>query len=625
MANDMDLKMRILARGAQAERALKSVQNHVARISRTTTRMAAGARVAFRMFGRAAKLAVAPLKIMAGIGLGLTLTLGALSGKALGAAGDIETLKLRLDGVSSSAKESNRIFAQTMRMSVFSPFEPDQLIDARIGLMNIGLVGKRALRALGDAASITQRPLADLVSVMAALEAEPLRRIGIEAKREAGNFEFTFRNKMQQVKKITAQGIGEAREALISIFEVKYGGGMTRFARAWAGLISTLRGNIKLGLGQFGEGLMPVAKRFVDDINGRLSELIDSGRLRELGEQVAGKIEEAFTFARAVFEHGRAVMDSLVNQDAGAWADAMAKVMTSGAEILATSLVGYLKSMGGVFVGLAKIMSAAFIEDILQLPFMGWTRFKMADTALGKMNNKEKNELFTRLGTNPEEFYQRKLTLEQEVAIAVQGRGSLFTRGIEDALAGITTGSTAIAEQAATIMAEALAGIQKAAGYQGPGFDQRLAGLRAGGMDKKLERILAGFEVVTMEGEVDNTGKRYRQRKLARSGTAAVGDNYGRWNVTGVETPGADLAGAVLGELTKYQAGGGKGVASSINELIALLQQRESARVVAERGAETRGPDITIHQVNIRADNIQQMKNEILRTSGMPALAPAGT
>jgi len=366
MPDDMTLRMRIRARGQQALAVLRSVNDRVRRITTSIGRMGRTGAATFRGLGRAGGLMLRPIKLLSGLTLGLGLTFGALSGKALGAQGDLEALQIRLESVSKSAADARRIFAETRDLSIASPFTPDQLVDARIALLNLGQTGKDAITSLGDAAAITQRPLGDLASVVASLETEPLRRIGIQLKREAGTFSFEFRDRMQEVRTIVADGVDDARRALLSIFDIKYGGGMGRFAAAWRGLMSTIRGNIKLALGQFGEGLMPAAKGFAAALNSRITDLMERGTLKDWGERVGTALTRAFDYGASVVERAKEIVTA-VRDDPEKMLQGVSIVMRTGADILATSLVNYLRAMGGVFAGIGRMIAGAFMEDLLLL------------------------------------------------------------------------------------------------------------------------------------------------------------------------------------------------------------------------------------------------------------------
>lgn len=559
MAEDMDLRLRILARGSEALRVLRDVAHRIERIADVSGKVGRAGRAAFHALRTAASAALAPLRWATGILLGLGTAIAGLAAKSLVSAGNIETLRLRLEGVTDSARTANRIFAETMRLSVTSPFEPQELIDARIGLINIGMTGKDAIEAIGNAASIAQRPLGDLVSIMASMETEPLRRIGIEVKRAGDQYEFSFRDKMQRVQKITADGVQAARQALVSIFEVKYGGGMARFASAWKGLWSTLRGNIELGFAQAGEGLMPVAKRFVGAINENLATLLEEGTLKNIGERIGTRIREAWDYAAAVVDYAQGVFEALKGKDANVWADALSAAVQGAGQILAIAFVNYLSAMGEIFGGLGKIIGSGMIEALTGFlkEFVG----PLIDLFA---------KAFPVQGALAKWGWNRAVTRADQ---AVANRGALLLSGIAQFQAAIPSKSEETAKAAAEIVSRTAGGIAGMAGYQGPSVDELYA-------ERRRSSRLQGYVEVLM----------------ARP----------RW------VPGRDNT-----EMGRW----------------AWDRQRVQAKAGVFQEGAMANPEMGyggykvfhINKLEIRANNVRQMQNELVTAGGAPALAPAGT
>lgn len=423
MAKDMDLLMRIRAQGSQALAELKRVKGAVESVAGGAKSLGHAGAWGVGMLGKSAGFLFAPLKMAAGLSLAASIAVGGMGYKALGASGDIETLRLRLEGVTASQEDANRIFRETMQLSIKSPFDPQELIEARIALINIGQTGEAAITAVGDAAAISQKPMRDLVSALAGMESEPLRRIGVQLKTEAGKYEFTFRDKMQNVRKIAANGIDEARKSLLSIFDVKYGGGMTKFASAWQGITSTLRGNIALGLGDIGNGLMPAAKSFAGAINDRLADAMEKGTLAKWGEKAGEGIQYAFEYASEVAARIRDDWDALSSGGPGKFAEAFRIAANAGAEMFATGLVTYLTAAGDVFTGLGKLIAGGFVEQYLGSDLPG------AEALRKNMMGFSAVEIATGRKTSFE-----GLTPEAQTALAMKrggiDRGQLFSAGL---------------------------------------------------------------------------------------------------------------------------------------------------------------------------------------------------
>ena len=561
MAEDMDLRMRILARADQALRVIKRVNRVVARTARITARIGAVARPAFRILGRAASLALRPLKIMGGVLAGLGVGLLAFGYKALNTAGDIEALKLRIEGVASSAKEAKRVFNTALSVAIASPFEPEEMANAAIGLLNLGMMGRKALISVGNAAALTKPSLDEIVSMLTSLETEPLRRIGVELRRDAGEFEFTFRDKMGKVREITATGIEDARKQLLSIFDVKFGGGMGRFAKAWQGLISTLRGNIRLAIGDFGDGMFPAAKRFIEGLNANIKNWIESGQLKEWGEKVGDYVMKAFDYAAAVIEYAKGVWSS-IDGDMGSMADVFGKLLAGGGQILAESLVAYLSAMQGIFTGLGKLIASALYETLLDVPIIGDRMAKASAirefTSEGYSEAEAKSAL-KRMDLTKEDLRNRARARAQATS------GALFQSGLNDFAASVAGISTGMKSRVAEIMGDTMAGVNVASGYTGPSVEDIARRRQA---DRAMD-LVTGVRRVFVPGRSNEEFGSYR------------------WDRVTSEQPGGKFA---LGDI----APSGHGI-------------------------------IQVDNLKISADSARELRNKLIQRVARPAMAAAGT
>jgi len=536
MADDMTLKMRILARGSQALRVIGTLNRGVKKFSAGLDRVGPVSRATFGIAARGASLLLKPMKALAGLSLGLGLMFGTLSYRALGAAGDMQALNLRLKGVSATAEQAKQIFAETSKMSILSPYTPEQLVEARIMLMNVGLTGKAALTAVGDAGSITQRDLVDLVSTVTSLETEPLRRLGIEAKKAGEIYSFTFRDKMQQVQKVTATGVDAARKKMLSIFSVKYGGGMAEFANAWKGATSTLSGLLKMAAADFGDGLMPVATDFVQGMSDKLAALIESGKLKELGAQVADKLMLAWEYGKDVLAYSAEVMKAL-RKDSEAIPGVLNDGMSTAGQILAVSLVAYLQAAGAVFSGLGHLIAAAFLEEALQMKGMGRQRMTGAIDSLKTMTDEEAAAFKERTGVAVPELArtQAKYTGAKDSGSRLYVRKWLKEIGPENeaALSGVmrqkhlSQGAASfrkkIPETVTTVklaVAELTKGFSDRTGAAAgmPTFDQFRAGRKADAAaaahEEKTNPLMANVRLRRFVGS-DNTGNRKHKDSTA--------------------------------------------------------------------------------------------------------------
>lgn len=524
----MELLVKIKAQGADALNKLNKMQGTMRKISSTGKRMGSLVSAGLSGIRKGVGLLLVPLKRAAIMSTALALTFTTLSLKGLNASGDIEALKLRLEGVTASAEDANRVFKETLNLSITSPFTPEEMVDARIGLLNIGQAGKGALENIGDAAAITQRPLVDLVSVLASLETEPLRRIGIELKRAGGSFEFTFRDKMQKVKSITAKGIDDARKALLSIFDVKYKRGMARFAEAWKGLVSTLQGNVKLAFANFGEGLMPAAKDFTDQINERLSKMTETGTFKEWGAAAAVKITKAFDFVRAVVERTINIWGDIMKFGPKQMKNSVAAIFSGAAKIFMVGLVNGVSGISGVFVGLARLMAGVFGDQILSivqdLPLGDKLIRKMAERKLSSVGAEGGQEIVKDLGFNSAAELSRAMRQKGPAGtninrrIVTSGGTRAFTEGIEGARTAIPESFEKTKREVARILRDEIGpSIGTQFGTGGASVEERFEAFQSARRQRIAEREVPKTELITgRKSTIDSAGREsFIQEKTA--------------------------------------------------------------------------------------------------------------
>lgn len=366
----MSLKMRILATGAQALGELDKVSKSV-RAAGQDMKAIGG------IAGGGLNLFLKPLKIGASVAAGFGAIVAALGTKALLTAASYESLQLRLEAVAGSVQKAKKIFAETNIMAMRTPFQLDELVNARILLEGIGVQGIKALESVGNAAAAMGRSVNDVASMVASMETEPLRRMGIQLKRDGENFEFSFRDRMGRMRKVTANTAQDAQKSLLKIFDVKAGGAMLKLADSIAGKWSTLKDVANAAFKQFGEGLMGPGKDLLDSAIATINKLIDSKVLEKWGKQLGEYLSDKVKDMKALLM----VLEEAWNQIKSAGPATLGSIiltaLSAGAEMLAYGFLDMLAASGSIWMGIGKIIAAVFIEQFLQLPGMGAARKSM--------------------------------------------------------------------------------------------------------------------------------------------------------------------------------------------------------------------------------------------------------
>lgn len=228
---------------------------------------------------------------------------------ALTASGDMEMLQAQLETVMTSTEEAADALQESLNFSVKTPFKPDEIVQTRILLESVGVSGGEAVEAVAEAAGAMNRNITDVATAVMSMETEPLRRLGIGLTRNAGEFAFTFKNKLGEAVTATASSFEEAQGKVLDIFMEKFAGGVEKMAGTWDGLKSTLSGVKDLFFADLGDGFMPQAKQIVQDMIDLLNAGIDSGKIKEMGETIGQWIQKVRDDAVTVLEQIKSLDD----------------------------------------------------------------------------------------------------------------------------------------------------------------------------------------------------------------------------------------------------------------------------------------------------------------------------
>lgn len=277
---------------------------------------------------RAEKSTSGLMGVFARLAAPILSTAGALAlfNKTLNTTVAFETFNARLKTATGSAENAKVAFDALIDFANETPYGLEQATNAFIQLTNRGLTpSERALRSYGNAAFALGYSLEDLayaVSATVAGEFEPLRKLGIQARKEADGLAITFQGATTRIK----NDIRSVEEYFIAL-------GENQFAGAMAEGMDTLRGKIsQLGdswdqlfatIGEHGFGQM--VKDSIDIAQGAINDLrysIDSGEF--------GAVVDALANRFSVFgEDAARALDMLSGQfeiDAERWGNSVSFV-----------------------------------------------------------------------------------------------------------------------------------------------------------------------------------------------------------------------------------------------------------------------------------------------------------
>jgi hypothetical protein len=398
---ELTLMMRIRANAQDAQQVVQRFMRDIKKLSGEVRDYSDSARTGFRMAGGAVSAFFAPMGALVRIAGAGTVAMTAIGAAAVKSASEFESYRARLEAVMATEKQAAKAFEETRKFAAATPFETGDLVGARIILEGIGLSGVKSLKSVGNAAAAMGRSVTDMASLMGGIEAEPLRRLGIQIKRSGDTAEFEFRDRMGRLRKISATGAMQIRQELLGIFDIKFGGATTKLSTSFAGLLSTLKDNITMALAQIGEGMLPSVKKIVGGLGGTLDKMLEGGELKNLGVQIGDMISKFAAEFGGIVDQIKSTAETIRQ----AWTDGpetfrtvAGEALKSGATVFGRLFIETIGATADIWVGIGKILAAPFIESVMQLPGMGFAREKMAQSAVTGMSVADRRKLADDMG-----------------------------------------------------------------------------------------------------------------------------------------------------------------------------------------------------------------------------------
>lgn len=615
---NLTLKMKILANAKQAMAEIKLFDSSLRRWTSGDGlfgQIGSGAKMGFGLVGKTAGIALAPLKVFAGIAGIAGIAAGALGGYALNAAGSMESLQMRMEAVLPSIQAAKKAMAESEQYFGKSPFYIDDIVEARIKLESIGVRGARAVKSLGNASAITRRSLAEMAQVIASMESEPLKAMGIRMKQEGEKATFTFYDKMGKMRTIAAEGALEIRKSILRIFDIKFGSAVDRLLGTFGAKFDMLKGNLFRGAAKFGEGLLPGSGDFLSDINDRLTKLLEGGQLEEWGKRAGDWLSSAVAQVTAAMSTLGDMWSQLSTQGPAAISEALMAgldaVMKSAGLIFVESITG----SANMLVAVAKMMASAFMEDIVQLPlpFMEPTRRGLALQGIEQASADQLKEIFPKYakmfdkknkpfalnyikGMLSREVVDGEMSVEQEAALVGLRGGPEFASAAAAFRTGMTDMLVQMKNDVAASFSEAGAKLKDRTGFDfGATMEMNLAEEK--GDTSRRWMALEPVYRTSNTGAVarDESGRKQIEKWIP----IAWEDGSANAHQEGLQTRGGGAGG--------FQSKSGRlsGVGS-----VSAPQERLI---------------ISIQNVNVRADNIQKLVQDAIRRVAPNQFAPAGT
>jgi len=312
--------------------------------------------------------------------------LGGIAKASLDIANETEQAQIAFSSMLKNGEEAKKFLADLEKFSIKTPFEPTQLRNSARLLLSYGFMAKDiipTLKAIGDASSglglgaegINRISLAlgqiMTKSKLAGQEMMQLAEAGVPAWKYIAN---ALGVSTQQAMKMSERGLIPAEKAISAILagmRKDFGGLTEKLATTLPGLLSTIRGFLKLKVfGAFGEGLskglLPLLTKVVDlftkneDKAQKLSEAFRKIG-KTVGDFVSRNVEKVLNIITEITEKGKSVGDVVV--------EIIQKMLDKVNEVLGSSKTKEIMTKVGTALGRvwATALFTAFKSSISEL------------------------------------------------------------------------------------------------------------------------------------------------------------------------------------------------------------------------------------------------------------------
>lgn len=218
----------------------------------------------------------------------------AVGGFALKAADDLERGMMKYETLLGSAEEAQSRMSELTDFAATTPFQLDEIINADVMLQGFGIRSEKTLETIGNAAAISGSGFKDLALIMGQLSQdkslENIRQLvdrGVVSFNELEEAGIQFADDRSVINSVE-----ETYEAVTSIMENKFAGGMDKLANTMSGKISTIKDTFTLAMAGFAEksGLTDFAKDFLDFAIDKLPGALETAK--ESFDDISSTISE---------------------------------------------------------------------------------------------------------------------------------------------------------------------------------------------------------------------------------------------------------------------------------------------------------------------------------------------
>ncbi|MFB0874565.1 MULTISPECIES: tape measure protein [unclassified Sphingobium] len=246
----------------------------------------------------------------AGIAAGSAAALAWLVTGTIRTGSQFEQFQAQLEGTEGSVEKAKKALAWVAKFARDTPYELEEVTDAFARARGVGIDPMSgAMKNMGDAASGARKDLMSAIEAVADAqtgEFERLKEFNITTSVKGDKVTFAYINKAgKDAERTVGKSMASIRQAVLSIFDEKYGGSMIRRSKTFEGIWSNIKDKLS------GIQLRIANAGFFDKIKGKLQDLLDwldkmeaNGSLerwaKQISDQLGEMVDTAVEFAKSV-------------------------------------------------------------------------------------------------------------------------------------------------------------------------------------------------------------------------------------------------------------------------------------------------------------------------------------
>lgn len=249
------------------------------------------------------------------LALGAVAAIGAIGLAAIAAASDMEMLETQFEVMLGSAEKASAMMDELKDFAAATPFALEDLSKGTQNLLSFGVAEEKVIetmRMLGDTAGGNAEKLNSLILAYGKVTTKgrvSMEELNMIAERGIPIYDVLSKNlgvtreemlKMVSAGTISAQDMTDAFQTMTSEGGMFFQG-MERQSQTFAGVMSTMKDNVKLMLAAIGSELLPIASKLIlmitELVQGPLGDLVTAlvSGLGPVLETVSKLLEKVFT------------------------------------------------------------------------------------------------------------------------------------------------------------------------------------------------------------------------------------------------------------------------------------------------------------------------------------------